>query len=343
MSEKRRFLSPDPRGRKDEWFISSEAAAKNNEFDIRFTFPIVEGKQSDIVIILNGFGEYDWRVYTRDREGICSDFAANQGIATVLLPMPFHFNRFSRVDYRKHPDWPRDLVGMIARKPARSRFWAGFTQALSDIDKLVRLIRTQSEEFYSMHFDENTRVHLMGYSLGGLGALSYQLNAAKVQGNACDSVILLSSGCSLRTLVPDEFKQVSDAEWDAFRNHFISGSFLREVKVQEDSISYRVFRIVVVGGKDELLHQLLIEQTNDIMVILGGEDMTNQYQWVIPERRVDATGIDRSKPVRTIPLFHTVIIPGMKHSLLHESWKRNQRFAIDYIAKFIKSRPKFVS
>ncbi len=335
-----RFTTGDPREPREDLYITPEAQKRNDDFPLQFFFPKSASgiqKQTDLVIVLNGFGEVNRGVYERPQHGMCWELAAHGGMAAVLLPLPFHLKRYNKRDYTD-PNWPKTLLDMIVRK--KERFWYGYTQALADIGKLVRKVKNQSEEFFSKHFSENTRIHLLGYSLGGLGALSYQLEANTIGSIKCDSVCMLASGCSLRSLVPDEFREVSVEDWNKFVSYFVDDSFLKEVKVDQSSIAYRVFRIVVAGGRDDKLHELLTLESQDTLVILGSEDMTNRYQWVLPQRiETEGENGNHIPTVEQIPVFHTVIIPGMRHSLLDQVWKQNQSYVLGLIKHFAVSRP----
>lgn len=338
--ESYRFKSPVLRPKDDSIFVTEKANDRNNQFDIKFFFPDQgesKQKQQDIVIILNGFGDYDERVYSRDQNSICSCFASNHGVASVLLPMPFHLKRFRKSDY-KGLAIPKNLLLMILIH--KVRFWYGFVQYLDDISHLVYLIKTQSDEFFSKYFNDDTRIHLLGYSMGGLAALSYQLSALKIRSTKCDSLALLASGCNLKTLVPDEFKELDKAQWDGFRKYFIDDEFLQIIKVDKDSLMYRIFRHVVVKGSDDAgLYDMLCKEINNTIVVLGGNDKTNRFQWILPEKQDgDKAGSD----VESIPLFHSIIIPYLQHSLLGDTWKNSREYIVELFSTFIRTSNQFI-
>ncbi len=107
VTEKHFFSTPFPREPNELLYINSKAQNRNDNFELKFFLPKFKRifkKQKDIIIILNGFAEYNYHTYQREENSICSYLASKHGIASVLLPIPFHFNRFNRNDYDKKED-----------------------------------------------------------------------------------------------------------------------------------------------------------------------------------------------------------------------------------------------
>lgn len=236
-------------------------------FHVRMYMPsmIYKDKNKKInkcFIILNGLDETThFNLYDQVGKSL-----AEAGYGAILLPLPNHLNR--------NPAYRLD-EGCEIEQPSLSfinesqKVYEAYTQLLGELDILIHHINqkcryTKEREccsFYNQFFSENTRISLLGYSLGGLAAISYFL----LRKNDINSCILLNSGAKLSDI--DVSKFLSLEEWKEMvktlnknRNKFVN------------SIEKNIFEKVFLGLDEELLKDDLEEKSNKILFILGGAD-----------------------------------------------------------------------
>lgn len=96
-----RFKSFRPRKPHPSLKETDASVRVNNEFDIKFHLtPRVEQglKEEHVVVMVNGFAEPSDALYTDGPFGL-PRLLRERGIASVHLPIPFHFNRLQRTPY----------------------------------------------------------------------------------------------------------------------------------------------------------------------------------------------------------------------------------------------------
>ena len=146
------------------------------------------------VIMINGLNETGhFTLY--DQLG--ANFA-KRGIASILLPTPHHLNRF--ISKKKRPS-PLETLFL---DPVSIYYNA--KQSFSEIHELKNRIRglsssTIDADFYTSIFSGlDTRISLLGFSLGGLRAVSQFIAAPK----DFDGCILINSGFKLADINLEE-------------------------------------------------------------------------------------------------------------------------------------------
>jgi pimeloyl-ACP methyl ester carboxylesterase len=206
------------------------------EFDLSFYVPLdifnrKDATMSDVLIMVNGLNEVNYIHYAHyDRIGA---HLASQDIGAILHPTPFHLNRTAylhprfKTDYESYPrigrfpdttypfalqKWPADPVAIMNRLPSCSlmrqpaSLFRCFEQTAGELASLARILTGDKDpseqpadrEFFNRFFDRthNTRVSLLGYSLGGLQALYAFLREPRLF-HRC---ILINSGAKLQDM-----------------------------------------------------------------------------------------------------------------------------------------------
>jgi pimeloyl-ACP methyl ester carboxylesterase len=206
-------------------------------------------------------------MYYSDRFGICS-LLKRRGYSSVLLPIPFHL-------------WRNPEIGIFARpigyrlNDDLSRFYLGYKQLLADIDLLSMQLL---EHKIPLPFDVR-RIHLLGYSLGGLGTLSAFILDRKRPERLYSSCTVLFSGASLK-YVEARGTGVTRAELKALREHFTApgNAFLNDAKGQLTKLEelrsgrLRAFNYFVLGKKNTVIRNHLLEHIKKVPVIIGQDD-----------------------------------------------------------------------
>jgi hypothetical protein len=170
----------------------------------QFEIPVWKPKESsgNVLIMLHGFLEgLDATKVKRERHLLKYDAIAERltkkGYTCVLLPLPFHFER--SVDFDD-----QELVAPINRLTKNGTFlyYGGYTQVISDVERLRQAIFQQPEQFGLV--GEEIKYHLLGYSLGGVAAMG-----AALQTDArFESVSILLSTWNLQSINPDKIQNL---------------------------------------------------------------------------------------------------------------------------------------
>ena len=318
-----RFISPLPRPADSIEQEDVVAVSMNNEFEIQFHAPVMDGAPLDhVAIVVNGFGQLSDLPYNDPQSGICSRLA-QRNIASVLFPLPFHMNR-----------WPKDLGEYRhQRNPTflvfndKKRFYQGYIQYLADLEGLIQLLTAGGDEF-PIRLAPNAKIHLIGYSMGGLAILAYRL-FARAQGTSTTGCnILLASGCSMRTLVPSDIG-VSADKWMPFREHYMRVFHTTLSPDDAADFKHRIFRKIFLGKQDDDLDGHLESMTSNTFIIIGSEDEVNALRHV-------SSGLDN------IPKYTTLVIPGWSHLMQERSsnkftlpWQEWSGFIIEAIANYV--------
>ena len=168
-----------------------------------FELPIWKADQNkncnEILIMINGFlegVESDQRKMERHLEryeAIAKKVLKEKNITSVMLPLPFHFNR------------SRDITGdnqfaPISRltESGTYLYYGGFTQVVSDVKKLINDIENNPSRF-GLNVTENIKFHLLGYSLGGVAAIGSALHLER----KLESLTILLSAWNLSEINPE--------------------------------------------------------------------------------------------------------------------------------------------
>ena len=332
-----RFISPLPRGtlRNDD---TPRKIKDNNDFPIYYALPQDAKKKNrrtkHLIIMINGFDEKPagQRLYygrpnslsqllqhTETEKTRKADVTGR--FASVLLPIPFHHWR--RPTYR-----PYDLLDpahMIEEN--KIRLYLGFQQLMLDLNKLVNDVLQRRKRIYADHFDESLRIHLVGYSLGGLAALSFfLLDSLLNPDRRVSTCTLLASGVSLQNasfrltdLSPVQVaairKYYNGDEWLSEREAFALDSkivrsefALDSKKVDVDALIQDLFMSIVLddgsgeGSRVPEIQEKWVAQASNILYITGEKDDIMKQQHLY-----------RRLPDGALQLHHTAV--GVGHIL----------------------------
>jgi hypothetical protein len=317
-----------------------ELIEPNNFFPIYFQTHDDTSTVDDATIVVNGFNEpgkikpEDWiEVYYNEEFGLCPLFAKH-GRPAVLLPISFHYWRMPQTPLFASLT-PEHVVSMDP-----IRFYLGYRQLLLDLEKLARgLLGREMIEGLTIRA---SRVHLVGFSLGGLGTLSAMLIQQLRNTNTFATCSLLFSGANLLHLRPEAAGIDPDLVYK-IREHFRSPDRTRDGSLyfswQDEEASNRLSafeRIVLGPGSVKEKRSLLRpDPVSDALgkllpfvpVILGQMDLVNPPD---AARKVLSSFLPEPKGDL---LSHTVA--GSGHYLFRdETWKSGgARDAVDYIVK----------
>lgn len=201
---------------------------RNNKFPIFFNIPdeFKYAEKKHLIIFVNGFNEKNKQqlfYYSKEAslathlENLNSKLIAGLqtgkiplSISCGLLPVPFHhWRRPNPNAYKFMRETSRPYVFdnelLINEQPLR--LYLGFRQMLYDLRKIVLSIKTLEEtSIFPSYFDKDVKIHLIGYSMGGLATLSYLLLDRYLEEHHIDSCHLLLSGLGLKYIHAGEFK-----------------------------------------------------------------------------------------------------------------------------------------
>lgn len=311
---------------------TEENIRANNEFNVEFFLPDQRDRlQLHLAVIVNGFNEMRTGPYHNPRQGLCSCLA-RRGIAAVLLPIPNHMNRKP-----EDPPYPKDWEPKHLVSSDPDRFYEGYRQEIADIEKLTSLVHGYSPEKgifgdgtrFVDCFSEETRVHLIGYSIGGLATLSAFLRSyvQYKEGIATpryDSCVLLCSGANFETLHPEEIIGISEDAWKKIKHHYLGKAY--EKDEEKKSLSNRIFEMVLLGGRREEFYDHMRELSNRILIVIGASDDVSSPEAVL-DLEPEETGLAIIK------------VPGLDHPLASKSWAGWRNWILDCIASFAHEHP----
>lgn len=312
----------------------------NNEFDVTFFLTSSgERKEEHLLLIVNGFDQMDLAHYHKDDQrenskkvvGLCRDFV-DRGIASVLIPIPNHMNRWPKtVPYPFPKPKPSSLVAAYP-----DRFYEGFLQELADLEKMADLILDPAsrdrETFedgttFALHFDGNTRVHLVGYSIGGLATLSTFLKSDLEKKPRYNSCTLLSSGANFQSLHPQEIIGIDEATWKRIKYHFLGLTYKQKATA---GIENDIFEMVLLGEDKSRFYDCVSELSNRILIVVGALDDVSSPRSVF-ELEPEETGLAVLK------------VPYLSHPLHSREWNLWNDWILDCVASFVKTHPKEVT
>ena len=321
-----RFTSPVERlkipGEEDD-------TENNDEFDVLFFIPDdffqkVENVEKDdsnkkenhdknLIILINGMGEFNESVYLGPR-GFCQKFK-EAGVASVFLPLPFHFNRASDKDQeitRENKKAP--IVRKIYNH--KQRFYLGFEQIREDVLELTNIV------YASLGNDlpGNTKVSLWGFSIGGLGVMSCFFN----QPERFNSCVLVHSGANFETLGYDE-NLLKEYEWEEVRKYYLEERFKKDIQsTRKDCM--KSFEGLFLGKHEKAINDLIQEWTHKILFFIGGLDQVSPIEGVTSSLK-PASGL----------AIHT--LPGLQHDNLHKAFRNWVAYEIGVVKTFLELHP----
>lgn len=247
-------------------------------FHLRFYLPrdviaSAHAKFDRLIVMTNGLDEIDdFDLY----DELGSRFAA-RGIAAVLLPLPDHLNRHMR--YRI----PSASFTQIVNKPSDilmkepGMLYTRFLQYREELNFLVdhvrgRVSRCRSEQckFYKDLFSRQTRISVLGYSLGGAAMLSCFLEGTETHRdfNTC---LLLSAAVPLRETDPG--KMFEEGDWADYVEK-LESAFLalgRRYRKGTEEAS-KLFGAICFSQDKGLLRKSFMTHSRKVLFLFGGKD-----------------------------------------------------------------------
>lgn len=228
----------------------------NSEFNCYLWDDIREDRAKEALIMFNGFLE-GVSADSRRREQFLLRYKSigeelnSKGIIVILLPLPFHFDRCLGVTNN-------EIASPVARLSIHGSFlyYGGFTQVLSDIESLYRKIKSAPEDF---RLSPDFSVNILGYSIGGISAItasSYLTNVLKIKVN---SLILMLSAWKVQDIDPNAIEGFFSAEpnlnAEAWRR------MMRELEfIQTDPGVDPLFKNLIWGTGEEIDFQLIAKK-----------------------------------------------------------------------------------
>jgi alpha-beta hydrolase superfamily lysophospholipase len=255
---------------------------RNKTFHLRYYIPksTLVGKRErvrQIVIMFNGLNE----VHRFDLYDVLGEHLAEQGIAAVLLPTPYHLNRNPQIENpatrRKPPH------ALLFRRPMRMYY--NYKQSMRESELLIQKLRQTAPDekdfgFYKSLFDPKLKVSILGFSLGGLRALASFI----LQPKQYDTCIVFNSGVKLSRL-NTELIHISKTEWDKFVTRLQNDADKHsEAARPEGNVStysadrerafWNAFDMVFLGNRPDKLKDSLTRHSKRLLLILSGADPT---------------------------------------------------------------------
>ena len=166
----------------------------NQSFDLKLWSPNNESsRNSEIAILINGFMEgVSLNGSTPSRklyESIGLELN-NNNISAIHYPLPFHFERSKE----SNPIDRLKLSGSFL-------YYGGFSLVVEELNMLVRDIMDNHEKY---GLNENPKVHLLGYSLGGIAAVGVASEVARLNSDfRFSSLSILLSAFNLNNVNPE--------------------------------------------------------------------------------------------------------------------------------------------
>lgn len=281
----------------------------------KFALSTKDKKIRKIIFMFNGLNEVDhYTLYDQIGQVLCQ-----RGIAAALIPLPDHLHRHTKWRLAK-PNESQSIetpLDSIKKNPDYlHRRLLQFSQEVKHLQMAISNCHTYEGDFpfcfYRNLFDCEIRISCLGYSMGGLAALSLFLENPRIY-NAC---FLLNSGIQLKDIkLPDSM--ISSDDWEKLvetaSEHFVEQA--------GDSYS-KIFGQLFLGNRPAETIKKLRPLTKRILFIFGGSDS------VIPMK-----SIGQIEPQgKGLPIFQ---IPGISHfPAIDREWNNWYSLTVNLIAEF---------
>jgi Alpha/beta hydrolase family len=238
------------------------------------------------IIMINGFAEdaYPKRegpVKPELYENHLAPVFTEEGFGCILLPLPFHFMRHDDgEDIDDYHAGPRNFR-------SKDRFYLGYNQVMKDVMALRQELLDDYIEQGIMVDDEAHPVFLLGYSLGGMVALSSYV-AALVDPSIpkMEGYFLLASGLSLRSVETTNHRhlglllRLTVDEVSEMRRWYEDESNVREMMrraelpdSKRESLLWDVFKALWLDTPVKESTETWIRQEEELLrVVVGSKD-----------------------------------------------------------------------
>ena len=282
----------------------------------KFVYNTKNKKIKKMVFLFNGLNELDhFTLYDQIGQVLC-----RRGVAAALIPMPDHLNRHPKWRYTNPTKEHINNKPLDDLKERPEGLHERFLQYMEEIEELYKVIRNSDIYegdldtycFYRHVFDPGTRISLLGYSLGGLAALSTFL----AKPNRYNSCFLLNSGIQLKDIKLPE-SMISDDEWQK-----IVERASEKYKEEEGNIYSKYFGMLYIGNTPALAKKALRPHLRKLLFIFGGADS------IIPMESISRLATHG----KGLPIFQ---IPGISHfPAIDREWNNWSLFTVNLIAEF---------
>jgi hypothetical protein len=237
-------------------FKELEKYPANNEFKLHI-WKDDKKKTNSITIFINGFLEgvlpskkmIEYKVLERQALSRYRGYAnalLKKDINSVLLPLPFHFDRGKDIDNS----------APIKRLTEHGSFLyhGGYTQVINDLEKLITQIKQNPEDF-GLNDNSHINFNLFGYSLGGVAAMG----AAKRLNQYFSTLTILLSSWKISDIDPSEIEQAFEDKFEFKAKDW--NKLLDELK--NSAISDEIFNQLIWGDE-----QFCLPEKNEVGEIL---------------------------------------------------------------------------
>jgi hypothetical protein len=220
-----------------------------------------------IVIMFNGLNEVD----RFDLYDVLGEHLAEQGIAAVLLPTPYHLNRSAPI---KESTTQRESPHMALFERPMLMYY-NYKQSMLESKLLIQKLRHKAGDpndfgFYESLFDKDLQVSILGFSLGGLRALASFI----LEPHEYHSCTVFNSGVNLFEL-NTELIHIDKAEWLNFVTKLHSYTKKQPEGAQpEDGDFWDAFKMVFLGADPPGMSTTLMKHSERLLFILSGADPT---------------------------------------------------------------------
>lgn len=220
----------------------------NIEFNCYLWDDVDGNTVKDVVIMFNGFLEgvsFEMNIRERFlfRYRLIAEELNRKGIIAILLPLPFHFERCIVSSNGT-------VVSPISRLSIHGSFlyYGGFTQVIVDIAELYKKIKSAPEDFkLSVDF----RVNVLGYSIGGISAITASNYLSNVLNIKVNSLVLLLSAWKVQDIDPNAIGGFFNAEPNLNAESW--SRMLNELEIiQSDPNVDPLFKDLIWGVGDEI-------------------------------------------------------------------------------------------
>lgn len=285
----------------------------------KFVYTAEKKQVKKVVLMINGLNEDYYTLYDQIGKLLCQ-----RGMAAVLVPMPEHLNR--RKEFRdgkeRDPGYQKKIFANLMREP--SDLYKFYKQFAREIDELCDFIihahdGTKNEkipDIYRRIFDAKVRISILGFSMGGLAALSFFLANRKANKIELSSCFLLNSGIRLGDIkLPKDMVERED--WDK-----LILAISKNYKENVNDLYSGPFGMIYLGNRPDELKEDIRPYLNKILFMFSGADS------VIPMRSIGSLADD----AHGLSIFS---MPSLSHFLaIDKGWNHWLSFIVNLIAEF---------
>lgn len=277
------FTSPVPREKNVKKYSQNIDIQKNDKFPLLFYVPenYDNAGIDHLVIMLNGFNEKKTLVkqYVDPNWGISHLLNdKSKKISSVLLPLTYHYWR-KPIESSDH-----STSFLVYENPIR--FYMGYRQLMYDLDAIVKMVHNPPQQL-KQFFQNIPKIHLYGFSVGGLGVFSFILKE-QLDGKAriASATLLNSAGSldafafSLTGLSERQVGELKQYYYSRTFEDFVTEELKQDIK-QDDERIYRIFEHRVLGlkainkWKQLIKHaykQAMLGLKNKVLFVNGDDD-----------------------------------------------------------------------